>query len=142
MAILFFRSARKKPTNLFEDVDVLLPIKFRQIPFNGFRGKIENVSANRRLTRISCYSNQSENTNLVGAVEILLPVEWRWNLFSGFRDEAENMKINHDGRSDDGRRTTRDHNSALEPSSDRTKTVVKIVHTRQSETDGRTHSLT
>ena len=47
VAILFFRSARKN-TNLVEDVEILLLVKFRLIPFSGFRGEVENVSANQR----------------------------------------------------------------------------------------------
>ena len=53
-----------------------------------------------------------KNTNLVEDIEILLPVKFRWILFSGFREEVNKMwKLTTDGR-----RTTRDHNSALEPS--------------------------
>ena len=46
-----------KNTNLVEDVEILLPVKFRWIPFSGFRGKVENVSANQRLWRPSCFSD-------------------------------------------------------------------------------------
>ena len=34
-----------KNTNLVEDVEFLLPVKFRQIPFSGFRGEVENVKS-------------------------------------------------------------------------------------------------
>ena len=37
VAILFFRSAQN--TNLVEDIKVLLLVKFRWIPFSGFRGE-------------------------------------------------------------------------------------------------------
>ena len=48
-AILFFRSAQKKnPTNLVQDVDILLPVNFRRNQFSGFREEVENVSANQR----------------------------------------------------------------------------------------------
>ena len=66
-AILFFWSARKKNcighwylaycqvssnnTNLVEDVEILLPVKFRWILFSGHRGEVENVSANQRPMR-------------------------------------------------------------------------------------------
>ena len=30
-----------KNTNLVEDVEILLPVKFRLIPFSGFRGEVE-----------------------------------------------------------------------------------------------------
>ena len=36
-----------KNTNLVEDIEILLPVKFRWIPFSGFREEVENVSANR-----------------------------------------------------------------------------------------------
>ena len=35
-----------KNTNLVEDVEILLPVKFRWIPFSSFR-EVENVSANQ-----------------------------------------------------------------------------------------------
>ena len=66
-----------KNTNLEEDVDILLPVKFRGIPFSGFRGEVENVSANQRPRRPSCFSDRPKNTNLVGDVKILLPVKLR-----------------------------------------------------------------
>ena len=34
-----------KYTNLVEDVEIYLPVKFRQIPFSGFRGEVENVKS-------------------------------------------------------------------------------------------------
>ena len=37
-----------KNTNLVEDVEILLPVKFHWIPFSGFRGEVENVSTNQR----------------------------------------------------------------------------------------------
>ena len=202
-----------KNTNLVEDIEILLPVKFHWILFSGFREEVENVSANQRPGWPCCFSDrpqkhklgrgrwdlascqvslnsiqrfqrrsrkclsQSEagaailffrsarktqtwqrtlrscflssfvefrsavseekskisqpirgrgghlvfpigpkNTNWVENVEILLPVKFRWIPFSGFRGEVENVKVNDDGRTDDGRRTTHDHNSALEPS--------------------------
>ena len=35
-----------KNTNFIEGVEILLPVKFPIIPFSGFRGEVENVSAN------------------------------------------------------------------------------------------------
>ena len=49
-----------KNTNLVEDVEILLPVKFRSIPFSGFRGEVENVSANQRPGRPSCVSDRPE----------------------------------------------------------------------------------
>ena len=34
-----------KNTNLVEDVEIYLPVKFCQIPFSGFRGEVENVKS-------------------------------------------------------------------------------------------------
>ena len=53
-----------KNTNLVEDVEILLPIKFHSIPFSGFRGEVENVSANQRPGRPSCFSDWPERHKL------------------------------------------------------------------------------
>ena len=53
-----------KNTNLVEDVEILLPVKFRQIPFSGFRGEVENVSVNQRPGRPSCFTDQPEKHKL------------------------------------------------------------------------------
>ena len=42
-----------KNKNLVEDVEILLPLKFRLIQLSGFRGEVENVSANQRPGRPS-----------------------------------------------------------------------------------------
>ena len=47
-----------KNTDLVKEVEILLPVKFRRILFSGFRGEVENVSANQRLGRPSCFSNR------------------------------------------------------------------------------------
>ena len=83
-----------KNTNLVEDVEILLPIKFRWIPFSGFRGEVENVSANQRPGRPSCFSDRPKNTNLEEDVEILLPIKFCWIPFSGFRGEVDNVSAN------------------------------------------------
>ena len=73
MCHLFERSAKgghfylmigQKNTNLVEDIEILLPIKFCWIPFDGFRGEVENVSANQRPGRPSCYSDRPEKHKL------------------------------------------------------------------------------
>ena len=61
-AILFFLSAQK--TNLVGDVEILLPVKFDWILFSGFREEVENVSANQRSGRPSCFSDQPEKYKL------------------------------------------------------------------------------
>ena len=53
-----------KNTNLVEDVEILLPIKFHWIPFGGFRGEVEKVSANQRPGRPSCFSDRTEKHKL------------------------------------------------------------------------------
>ena len=83
-----------KNTNLVEDVEILLPVKFCWIPFSGFRGKVENVSANQRPGRPSCFSDRPENTNLVEDFEILLPVKFPSIPFSSYRGEVENVSAN------------------------------------------------
>ena len=46
-----------KNTILVEDVDILLPVNFRWIPLSGFRGEVENISANKRPGWPSCFSD-------------------------------------------------------------------------------------
>ena len=55
---------RPKNTKLVEDVEILLPVKFRWIPFSGFRGEIKNISANQRPGRPSCFSDQHKKHKL------------------------------------------------------------------------------
>ena len=57
-------SNRPEKTNLVEDFEILLPVKFRWIPFSNFRGKVENVSANQRPGRPSCFSDRPEKHKL------------------------------------------------------------------------------
>ena len=57
-------SDRPEKTNLVEAVETMLPVKFRWIPFCGFRGEVENVSANQRPGRSSCFSNQPKKHKL------------------------------------------------------------------------------
>ena len=84
-----------KNTNLVEGVEILLPIKFRRIPFSGFRGEVENVSANQRPGRPSCFFPIGlKNTNVVEGIESLLPVKFRWIPFSGFFRDVKNVSAN------------------------------------------------
>ena len=80
-------SNRPENTNLVEDIEILLPVKFRWIPFSGFR-EVKNVSANRRPGRPFYFSDRQKNTptNLVEDAEILFPVKFCWIPFSGFRE--------------------------------------------------------
>ena len=78
-----------KNTNLVEDVEILLPVKFLIIPFSGFRGEVNNVSANLRPGWPSCFPIGPKNTNLVEDIEILLPAKFLPIRFSGFRGEVK-----------------------------------------------------
>ena len=73
---LIFQISQKN-TNFVEDIGILIPVKFLCIPFVGFRDEVENVSANQRPGRPSCFSDRPKNTNLVEDVELLLPVKSR-----------------------------------------------------------------
>ena len=53
-----------KNTNLVEDVEFLLPVKFRRIPFSGFGGEVENVSTNQRPGWPACFSDRPEKHKL------------------------------------------------------------------------------
>ena len=53
-----------KNTNLVEDIEILLPVKFHKIPFSGFRGEVEIVSANQKSGRPSCFSDRPEKHKL------------------------------------------------------------------------------
>ena len=53
-----------KNTNLVEDVEILLPVKFRWIPFSDFRGEVGNASANQRPGWPSCFSDRPEKHKL------------------------------------------------------------------------------
>ena len=53
-----------KNTKLVEDIEILLPVKFRWIPFSGFRGEVEKVSAYQRPGRPSCFSDRPEKHKL------------------------------------------------------------------------------
>ena len=52
-----------KNTNSVEDVEILLPVKFRWIPFSRFRREVENVSSNQR-PEPSCFSDRPEKHKL------------------------------------------------------------------------------
>ena len=53
-----------KNTNLVGDTEILLPVKFCWILFSGFRGEVENVSANQRPGRPSCFSDRPKKHKL------------------------------------------------------------------------------
>ena len=55
---------RPEKTDLEEDIKILLPVKFCSILFSGFRGEVENITANQRLGRPSCFSDRPEKHKL------------------------------------------------------------------------------
>ena len=123
VAILFFPIGPKN-TNLVEDVEISLPVKFRWIPFKDFRGEVENVSANQRPGRPSCFSDRPEKHKLGRGHWDLASCQVSLNSVQQFQRRSRKFeKLNTDGQTDrqtdrqtDGRRTTHDHYSALEPS--------------------------
>ena len=55
---------RPKNASLVEDVEILLPVKFCWILFSGFRGKVENISANHRPGGNFVFSDPPEKHKL------------------------------------------------------------------------------
>ena len=80
-----------KNRNLVEDIEILLPVKFRWILFRIFKGEVDNVSANQRPGRSSCFSDQHDKHRMVEDIEILLPVMF---LLIPFNGEVENVSSN------------------------------------------------
>ena len=107
-AILFFPISMKN-TNLVEDDEIFLPVKFCWIRLSGFRGEVENVSANQRPGRPSCFSDQPEKHKtgrgrwgLASCQVSLNSVQW----FQRRSRKCEKLTMDHggttDGRTDDG----------------------------------------
>ena len=61
---------RPNNTNFVEDLEFLLPVKFRQIPISGVREEVSGAT-------ILVFFYRSKNTNLVEDVEFLIPVKFR-----------------------------------------------------------------
>ena len=84
----------------------MLSVKFRWIPFNGFRGEVENVSANQRPGRPSCFSDRLEKHKLgrgrwdLAFCQVSLnSVQW----FQRRSRKCESLRRTTDGRRTDGR---------------------------------------
>ena len=75
--------------NLVEDIMIMLPFNFRQIPFRGFREEGDTVSSDQRPAAILFFPIGPKNTNVLESTEILLPIKFRWIQFSGFREEVD-----------------------------------------------------
>ena len=89
--VVFMDYALRKSLGTFS---ILLPVKFRWIPFSSFRGEVENVWANKRPGRPSFFLIGPKVENVVEDVGILHPVNFRWIPFSGLRGEVENVSVN------------------------------------------------
>ena len=95
-----------KNTNLVEGFEILLPIKFRWIPFSIFRGEVENVSANQRPGRPSCFSDRPEKHKLGRGRWDLASCQVSLNSVQRFQRRSrkcESLRRTDDGRTDDGR---------------------------------------
>ena len=83
-----------KNASLVEDVEILLPVKFCWILFSGFRGKVENVSANHRPGRPFCFSDPPEKHKLGRECWDLASYQVLSNSFHSFRGEVQNVSAN------------------------------------------------
>ena len=106
-----------KNTNLVEDIKILLPVKFRWISFSGFRGEVENVSANQRPGRPSCFSDLPKKHKLGKGRWDLASCQVLLNSVQRFQRRSRKCEklTTDDGRTD--RRTTDDG-----------QRVITIVH--------------
>ena len=84
----------RKNTNIVEDVEIFLSVKFHWIPFSGFRGKSKMSQPIRGQGGHLVFPISPKNTNLVEDIEILLHVKFRWIPFRGFRGEVKNVSAN------------------------------------------------
>ena len=91
-----------KNTNLVEDIEVLLPVKFRWILFIGFREEVKNVSANQRPGRPSCFSDRPKKHKLGRGRWDLASCQVSLNSVQQFQRKVENVKV-YRRRTDDGR---------------------------------------
>ena len=90
-----------KNTNLVEDVEILLPVKFRWIPFSGFFREVENVSANQRPGRPSCFSDRLEKHKLGRGRWDLASCQVSLNCVQRFQRRSrkcESLRTDDDGR--------------------------------------------
>ena len=62
--VIVYVHVPERHANWVENVEILLSVKFRWIPFSGFREEVENVPANQRPGRLSCFSDRPEKHKL------------------------------------------------------------------------------
>ena len=82
-----------KNTNLLEDVEILLPFRFRWIPFSGFREEVE--SGGHLVFQIG-----PKNTNLLEDVQILLPFRFLEFRSAVSKKKSKMWKLTTDGQTD------------------------------------------
>ena len=113
----------QKNTNLVDDVEILLPLKFRWILFSGFKGEVENVSANQRPGRPSCFSDRPEKHKLGRGHWDLASCQVSFNSVHWFQRRSWKCeKLTTDGQTTD-RRTTDGRRTM-----DKGQRVITIVH--------------
>ena len=95
-AIFVYWSSWKK--NLVEKVEILLPVKFRSIPFSGFRGEVKNVSANQRPERPSCFPDQPEKHKIGGGRWDLASCQVSLNSIQWFQRKSQNCLSQSEAR--------------------------------------------
>ena len=83
-----------KNTNLVEDIEIVFPVKFCWIPFSGFREEAENVSANQRLGRPSCFSDRPEKHKLGRGRWDLASCQVSLNSVQRFLQRSQNVSAN------------------------------------------------
>ena len=83
-----------KNTNLGEDIEILLPVKFCWILYSGFRGEVENFSAKQRPGRPSCYSDRPEKHKLGRGHWDLASCQVSLNSVQRFRGEVKYVSAN------------------------------------------------
>ena len=60
-ASLFFSFDQPKNTNLVEGVEILLPVKFRRIPFSGFRWEVGSLSQSEAVVAILVFRSAQKH---------------------------------------------------------------------------------
>ena len=87
-------SDRPKNTNLVEDIEILLPIKFRWFCLAVSEAKSKMSQPIRGQGSHLVFPIGPKNINLVEDVEILLPVKFCGIPLSDFRGEVGNVSAN------------------------------------------------
>lgn len=67
-----------KNTNMVEDLEYLIPVRFGEIPYSGCREEVENVSTNKNSwwPSLDLLTDWVKNTNLIRGLKYLLPIKF------------------------------------------------------------------